>query len=135
MHDSLDPFSPEGDRRDLQRLVAKFVRQVDFGKDLEQHLNFLVDCRKAFCNMTGVQEQLVHVCNRLAMEALRLVKGKHSPRTAAFVKACVAFNQITVPSLVRSPRRAAGVLHLLTHVCCACVFVVRRVAVLVTSVA
>ena len=130
VHDALDPFSPEGDRRDVTRVVARFIRQarvrhvlprgespetlppclqrrppprtlltgpvlrgplfplcfgggqVDYGSDLEQHLSFLVDCRRAFSNMPAVQEQLVHTANWLAMETLRIVRGRHTARTA-----------------------------------------------------
>ena len=37
--------------------------------------------------------------NRLAMETRRLVKGNHTRKTAAFIRACVAFCFITIPSL------------------------------------
>uniref|UniRef100_A0A8C9K4I1 VPS35 endosomal protein-sorting factor-like n=1 Tax=Panthera tigris altaica TaxID=74533 RepID=A0A8C9K4I1_PANTA len=38
--------------------------------------------------------------NRLAMETRKVMKGNHSRKTAAFVRACVAYCFITIPSLV-----------------------------------
>jgi len=65
----------------------------------KKHLNFFVDCRRAFANLDYVKSQLViGVCN-LAMKALRIIKGKHNPKTAAFVRACVAYCFITIPSM------------------------------------
>ncbi len=37
--------------------------------------------------------------NFLAMETRRLVKGNHTRKTAAFVRACAAYTFITIPSL------------------------------------
>ena len=37
--------------------------------------------------------------NLLAMETRRLVKCNHSRKTAAFVRACVAYTFITIPSV------------------------------------
>ncbi len=106
LHDALDPLSPEGDRRDAGRACARVLQRVHFGRDLEAHLNFLVDCRAAFGAMPAVQEQCVHAAAALAMAALAAMRGRHNARTAAFAKACVAYAQVTVPSLPAGPRRA-----------------------------
>jgi len=37
--------------------------------------------------------------SKLAMKTLKAVKGKHSQKTAAFVRACVAYCFITIPSM------------------------------------
>ena len=37
--------------------------------------------------------------NLLAMETRRLVRGNHTRKTAAFVRACAAFSFITIPSV------------------------------------
>ncbi|CAK9870815.1 unnamed protein product [Sphagnum jensenii] len=99
LHDSLDSLSSDDDCRQTTLLIARFVQLVDFGHDLEQHLAFLVDCRAAFGNMDLIYETVVHASNRLAITALQMAKGSHSKRTREFVKACITFNEISIPSI------------------------------------
>jgi hypothetical protein len=73
--------------------------QIDFGHDLEQQLNLYVECRAAFSNLDAVTRELVLRVALLCMRAHRFVRGRHSKKTAAFVKACLAFCHITIPSL------------------------------------
>ena len=42
---------------------------------------------------------LLKSVNRLAMETRRRVKGSHTRKTAAFVRACAAYCYITIPSV------------------------------------
>jgi len=58
-----------------------------------------VDCRRAFNNLDFVKYQLTVGACSLAMRALQIVKGKHTRKTAAFVRACIAFCFITIPSM------------------------------------
>jgi hypothetical protein len=99
LHDSLDSLSSDDDCRQTTGLIARFVQLVDFGDDLDQHLAFLVDCRAAFGNMDLIHETVVHASNRLAITALQMAKGSHSKRTREFVKACITFNEISIPSI------------------------------------
>ena len=46
-----------------------------------------------------VKDRLILCMVGLAMKAHKLVKGKHSKKTATFVKACFAYCHITIPSL------------------------------------
>ncbi|KAG8145605.1 hypothetical protein E2320_012110, partial [Naja naja] len=91
MHDSVK----------IQPMVfdVKPAGQVSFGRDFEQQLNFYVEARSMFCNLEPVLVQLIHSVNQLAMETRKVMKGNHSRKTAAFVRACVAFCFITIPSL------------------------------------
>uniref|UniRef100_A0A8C3H439 VPS35 endosomal protein-sorting factor-like n=1 Tax=Corvus moneduloides TaxID=1196302 RepID=A0A8C3H439_CORMO len=83
----------------LEDLGTFYLSQVSFGRDFEQQLSFYVEARSMFCNLEPVLVQLIHSVNQLAMETRRVMKGNHSRKTAAFVRACVAFCFITIPSL------------------------------------
>lgn len=99
LHDSLDYLSFDDERRQLGLLITAFIRKMSFGRDLEAHLNFYVDCRANFANLDAVLDTLVMGATRLAMQTHTIVHGRHTKRTAAFVKACMAFCFITIPSI------------------------------------
>ncbi|KAJ7530606.1 hypothetical protein O6H91_14G009800 [Diphasiastrum complanatum] len=99
LHDSLDSLSSDDDRRQITRMISRFVQLVDFGRDVEQHLTFLVDCRSKFANMDPVREVVVHASNRLAATTFQGSKSFHNRGTIDFVKACITFNEITIPSI------------------------------------
>jgi hypothetical protein len=50
-------------------------------------------------NLDDVLQMLVQSVNSLMMQTFRLVKGKHSRKTAAFIRSCASFNFITIPSI------------------------------------
>nr|XP_023414572.1 UPF0505 protein C16orf62 homolog isoform X2 [Loxodonta africana] len=100
MHDSVNALTLEDEKRMLAYLINGFVKMVSFGRDFEQQLSFYVEARSMFCNLEPVLVQLIHSVNRLAMETRKVMKGNHSRKTAAFVRACVAYCFITIPSLV-----------------------------------
>lgn len=81
-------------------MINKFIEAVSFGNDFEQQLTFYVDSRGAFQNLDGIISTLVHSVNDLSMETRRKVRGQHTRKTSAFVKACAAYCFITIPSIV-----------------------------------
>ncbi|XP_038125096.1 VPS35 endosomal protein-sorting factor-like isoform X2 [Cyprinodon tularosa] len=99
MHDSVNALTLEDEKRSLAVLITGFIRMVSFGRDLEQQLTFCVEARATFCNLEPVLVQLIHTVNQLAMETRRVMRGNHSRKTAAFVRACAAYCFITIPSL------------------------------------
>jgi hypothetical protein len=99
LHDSVDSLSPEGERRQIAMQLCAFIDRIDFGKDLEQQLSIYVECRGLFCNLDLVLERLIICVSGLAMKAYRFMKGKHSKKTSAFTKACLAYCHITTPSI------------------------------------
>ncbi|XP_062331258.1 VPS35 endosomal protein-sorting factor-like isoform X1 [Osmerus eperlanus] len=99
MHDSVNALTLEDEKRSLALLINGFIRMVSFGRDFEQQLSFCVEARATFCNLEPVLVQLIHTVNQLAMETRRVMRGNHSRKTAAFVRACAAYSFITIPSL------------------------------------
>uniref|UniRef100_A0A1X7VFK8 VPS35 endosomal protein-sorting factor-like n=1 Tax=Amphimedon queenslandica TaxID=400682 RepID=A0A1X7VFK8_AMPQE len=99
LHDSLDAMSLNDDRRQISELITSFLGKISFGRDFEQQLSFYVEARAAFSNLDAVLIYLVHNVNLLAMQTRLLVKGNHNRKTASFVRACIAYSFITVPSI------------------------------------
>lgn len=57
------------------------------------------DARGMFGNLDPVIESLIHATLKLAMNANKLKRAKHDKRSLGFVKACIAYAHITIPSL------------------------------------
>lgn len=87
------------EKRQVSHLISNFIRKVYFGRDLECQLSFYVEARGTFSNLDTVYGTLVQNVNKLAMEAYSIVHGNQTRKTQAFVKACVAFSFITIPSI------------------------------------
>ncbi|XP_077490535.1 VPS35 endosomal protein-sorting factor-like [Amblyomma americanum] len=99
LHASLNALTLEDERRHIGQLLCGFLQRVGFGRDFEQQLAFYVDARAAFSALDAVLVQLVQDVNLLAMRTRQVVKGHHTRKTAAFVRACAAYCFITIPSL------------------------------------
>ncbi|KAG8229039.1 hypothetical protein J437_LFUL007594 [Ladona fulva] len=72
----------EDDKRHISRLICSVITRVEAGAagDFEARLSFLA-------------------VNRLSVNSRKVVRGHHTRKTAAFVRACSAYAHITVPSL------------------------------------
>lgn len=99
VHDSINALSFEDDIRQISEAISIFIRKVDYDMDFEKQLNFYVECRRAFANLDSVKGMLVTCAANLAMRTLKVVSGKHTKKTAAFVRACIAYCFITIPSM------------------------------------
>lgn len=99
LHDSITAMTFEDEKRQIARLIVTFLSKVSFGRDFEQTLNTLMDARASFSNLDSVLVYLVHSVNQLTMQTRAVVGGRHSRKTAAFVRSCVAFTFITIPSI------------------------------------
>lgn len=94
---------------------------VDLGPhDLERALALYVDCRAALPNLDGVLAMLVQCVARLAMRAHSMARahrlGHSNRKTAALVKACLAYCHITIPSLAgTTPAREPEKQHTHSH--------------------
>lgn len=94
LHDNMEFMNVKDDDGQVARLISRFVNMVDYGAEMERHLSFLVDCRGAFGRLDELKETLVHSSNSLAIQALKCAE-KH----LGFVKSCVTFSEVTVPSI------------------------------------
>lgn len=99
MHDSVSALTVEDEKRQIGQLICGIVQRVDYGRDFEKQLNFYAEARAAFPNLDSVHIQLVQCVNRLSVDTRKIVRGHHTRRTSAFVRACAAFCFITIPSL------------------------------------
>lgn len=99
MHDSIDAECLEDEKRVIGDLIKGFIRRVSFKRDFEAQLNFYVECRATFSNLEQVLAHLVHCVSALAMTTRQIMKGQHTKKTAAFIRACMAYNYITIPSI------------------------------------
>jgi hypothetical protein len=99
VHDSLNTLSFEDDVRRISNSLAAFISRIDYGRDVEKQLTFYVDCRSAFGNLDPVKGALVQGAVRLVERTRAVVGGRHTRKTAAFTRACLAFAFVTIPSM------------------------------------
>ena len=99
IHDSIEIFSPAEKKKEVSDVLIKFINKIDFGMDFENYLNFLSEARDAYCELEEVTELLVKCVQKTAIQTYKSVKGKHNKKTMRFCKVCVAYCQITIPSI------------------------------------
>lgn len=78
------------------------IKKIDFGRDLEMMLKIYTDARGMFINLDEITQYLIYGVLKIAVQANQLKKGQHNKRTLSFVKECIAFAHITIPSLMNS---------------------------------
>ncbi|XP_066026887.1 VPS35 endosomal protein-sorting factor-like [Pocillopora verrucosa] len=99
MHDSVNALTLIDERRVIGHLITGFLRKIDFGRDFERQLDSFVDARSSFSSLEAVLVMLVKSVNLLAVKTREVVKGNHTRKTASFIRACVAYCFITIPSI------------------------------------
>ncbi|XP_074593816.1 VPS35 endosomal protein-sorting factor-like [Brevipalpus obovatus] len=99
MHDSVNALTLDDDKRIISGLINQFISHVSFQRDFQSHLDFLVESRSNFSNLELVIAHLVNVVNRIAVETQQIVKGRPTKRVLTFIRACLAYSFITIPSL------------------------------------
>jgi hypothetical protein len=99
VHNSINALSFADDVRQISRLINAFISKVNFGRDVEKQLNFYSECRSSFVNLDVVKSYLAKCVCSLAVTTLKIVKGKHTKETSSFVRACIAYAYISIPSL------------------------------------
>jgi hypothetical protein len=86
-------------KKEISEILINFIRKVDFGMDYENHLNFLTEARGSYTDIDEVIELLITEVQRICVLTNKIVKGKHNKKTLRFCKVCIAYCQITIPSL------------------------------------
>jgi uncharacterized spore protein YtfJ len=102
LHDKIDSMS---DKVEIERISTKLctlIKKINFGRDLEKMLKVFTDARGMFINLDEVTQYLIYAVLKLAVNANNITKGKHNKKTLAFIKGCVAYAHITIPSLMDS---------------------------------
>ncbi|GMN51638.1 hypothetical protein TIFTF001_020788 [Ficus carica] len=94
LYDGIDFVNVKDADNQPARLISRFVNMVDYRLEMERHLTFLVECRGAFGGIDGLKEILIHSSNGLAVKAL-----KHGNKHISFIKSCIAFGEVTLPSI------------------------------------
>jgi len=83
----------------ISLIVSAIIKKIDFGRDLDKTLNVLTTARGMFINLDLVTETLIYQVVALANKAHKLTNGNHNSKTQTFVKACIAYAHITIPTL------------------------------------
>lgn len=99
MHDKIDSMTTSEEEERVSKMICELVRKIDFGRDLDKTLNVLTTARGYFINLDEVTKSLVYQVLALANRAHKMTEGKHTQKTQSFVKACIAFCHITIPTL------------------------------------
>ncbi|PON91931.1 Suppressor of white apricot protein [Trema orientale] len=94
LYDGIDFLNVKDAGNQPARLISRFVNMVDYGLEMERHLTFLVECRGAFGGINGLKEIIIHSSNCLAVKAL-----KYGNKHLSFIKSCIAFCEVTLPSI------------------------------------
>jgi len=99
IHNSVDITTPITVKKEISKILIEFIKKVDFGIDYENLLNFFTEARGAFSDLEEVIETLVNEVQKICIQTFKLVKGKHNKKTLRFCKVCIAYCQITIPSI------------------------------------
>ena len=83
----------------ISAIIMAIITKVDYGRDLDKTLNVYTDARGLFINLDAVTETLIQRTIGLAVKCHSISKGKHTQKTQTFVKACIAYVHITIPTL------------------------------------
>lgn len=99
LHDKIDSMSSEEEIARISKIISAIVKKIDFGRDLDKTLNVLTTARGLFINLDVVTETLIYQVIMLANRAHKITNGRHNQKTQSFVKACIAYSHITIPTL------------------------------------
>jgi hypothetical protein len=100
LHDSIDQLSMPEEQARVENLLQKLIGIIDFGVDHEQQLKVITEARSAFFNFESIIANLIGCALNCAFKVYAETKIKgHTRKSIAFVKSCISFVHITIPSL------------------------------------
>lgn len=99
LNDSVNALTVEDERRQIAQLISNFIRKVNLSPDFVRQLSFYVEARGSFSNLDAVYGTLVTSVNKMTMQIFKIVEYKNAYKTQGFIKACIAFCFITIPSI------------------------------------
>lgn len=99
LHDKIDALSSDAEIDRVSKIISEIIKKIDFGRDLDKTLTVLTTARGFFINLDLVTETLIYQVIMIANRAHKITNGKHNNKTQTFVKACIAFCHITIPTL------------------------------------
>lgn len=99
LHDKIEFTSQQSEIDKVSKIICKLIRLIDHGRDLDKTLNDYTNARAMFVNLDDVTETLIYCTLQLATKCHAMCKGQHNGKTQNFVKACIAYCHITIPSL------------------------------------
>ena len=94
----------------VEQIISKiewFLYRVDFGENVEAHLNFLLQARESF----QTSSRLSSVVTRIALRDCVLVYSKKLPRATVALYSLFAFSLATIPSINDPIERASLFLY------------------------
>eukprot|EP00828_Plagiopyla_frontata_P009321 TRINITY_DN1479_c0_g1_i13.p1 TRINITY_DN1479_c0_g1~~TRINITY_DN1479_c0_g1_i13.p1 ORF type:complete len:644 (-),score=111.04 TRINITY_DN1479_c0_g1_i13:135-2066(-) len=89
----------EDQAKQITLVINKFLEKINFGKDLEQTLNFHTEIRSNFDNIPEIIENLVIKTLQLTFKAKQYAKGNVTKKIIGFMQACIAYCFITISTI------------------------------------
>lgn len=97
--DKISSFESISIFKELENVVIVLLEKVDYGLDYESYFNFLCEVRNSIFEMQNVIDKIIKKVFNICINTYKIVKGKNSKKTLRFIKVCISFCQITIPSI------------------------------------
>lgn len=91
--------------QDVEELIVLMINKLDFGFDYESYFNFLCEVRANIYEMQRVIERVLMEVHKICYNTYSILNGKNTKKSLRFIKVCVAFCQITIPSIKSKEKR------------------------------
>ncbi len=93
--------------QDVEELIVLMINKLDFGFDYESYFNFLCEIRANIYEMQRVIVRVLMEVHKICHNTFSILNGKNTKKSLRFVKVCIAFCQITIPSVKSKEKRVS----------------------------